>query len=65
MSDKLDPEIICRLFTDLMPINSLKALVILTNGYVSLNLINYILTANKQLFFLKDKHAKVIRGDQD
>jgi hypothetical protein len=63
--DKLDPEIIRRLPADLAPINSLKAFVVLTNGYVPLNLINHILTANKQLPYLEDKRAKTIRGDQD
>jgi hypothetical protein len=64
-SDKLDPEIICRLPTDLAPINSSEAFVVLTNSYVPLDLINHILTANKQLPFLEDKRAKTIRGDQD
>jgi hypothetical protein len=63
--DKLDSEIICKLLADLAPINSLKASVILTNSYVPLDLINHILTANKQSPFLKDKRAKAIRGDQD
>jgi hypothetical protein len=68
--DKLDPEITCKLPTELAPvsetfINFLKASVVLTNGHVPLDLINHILTANKQLSFLKDKRAKAIRGDQD
>jgi hypothetical protein len=61
--DKLDPEIICRLFINLMLINSPEAFVILTNGYVLLDLINHIFTANKQLFFLEDKCAKTIRSN--
>jgi hypothetical protein len=69
-SDKLNPEITCRLLTELAPvletfINFSKAFVILTNSHVPLNLINYILIINKQLRFLKDKRAKTIRGDQD
>jgi hypothetical protein len=63
--DKLDPEIIRRLPADLAPINSLEAFVVLTDGYVPLDLINHILTANKQLPYLEDKRAKTIRGDQD
>jgi hypothetical protein len=63
--DKLNPEIICRLSADLMLINSLKASVILTDGYVPLDLIDHILTANKQSPFLKDKRAKAIKGNQD
>jgi hypothetical protein len=66
--DKLDPEITCRLPTKLAPVletNSPKASVILTNSYVPLNLINHILTANKQSSSLKDKRAKAIKGDQD
>jgi hypothetical protein len=39
--------------------------VVLTNGYVLLDLINHILTANKQLPSLEDKRAKAIRDDQD
>jgi hypothetical protein len=61
--DKLDPEIICKLPANLMLINSLKASIILINGHVFFNLINLIFTINKQLSFLKDKRAKVIRGD--
>jgi hypothetical protein len=66
--DKLDLEITHRLLTELAPvlktfINFLKAFVVLTNGYVSLNLINYILTANKQSPSLEDKRAKAIKGD--
>jgi hypothetical protein len=63
--DKLDSEIICKLLINLMLINSSKAFIILTNSYVSLNLINHILTANKQSLFLKDKRAKAIRDNQD
>jgi hypothetical protein len=63
--DKLDPEIVCRLLTDLTPINSFKASVILTNGHVSLDLIDHIFTVNKQLSSLADERAKAIRGDQD
>jgi hypothetical protein len=63
--DKLDPKIICKLLNDLTPINSSEASVILTNGHVPLDLIDHILTANKQSPFLKDKCAKAIRGDQD
>jgi hypothetical protein len=66
--DKLNLKITYRLPTELAPVletNFLKAFVVLTNGYVSLDLIDYILTVNKQLFSLEDKRAKVIRGDQD
>jgi hypothetical protein len=63
--DKLDPEIICRLSADLTPINSPKAFVVLINSHILFNLINHILTANKQSPYLKDKRAKAIRGDQD
>jgi hypothetical protein len=62
-SDKLDPKIICKLPADLTPINSLKASVVLTNSHVPLYLINHVLTANKQSPSLKDKRAKVIRGN--
>jgi hypothetical protein len=61
--DKLDPEIIRRLPANLAPIDSSKASVILTNGYVLLDLIDHILTANKQSLFLKDERAKAMRGD--
>jgi hypothetical protein len=61
--DKLDPEIVCRLPANLAPINSPKASVILTDGYISFDLINHILTANKQSPSLADKRAKAIRGD--
>jgi hypothetical protein len=66
--DKLDPEITYRLLTELAPvsktfINFPEASVVLTDGYVLLNLIDHILTANKQLFSLEDKRAKAIRGD--
>jgi hypothetical protein len=66
--DKLDPEITYKLPTELAPVlktNSPKTSVILTNGHVSLNLIDHILTANKQSLSLKDKRAKAIKGDQD
>jgi hypothetical protein len=39
--------------------------VVLTDGYVFLDLIDHILTINKQLSSLADKRAKAIRGDQD
>jgi hypothetical protein len=58
--DKLNLEITYKLFTKLalvLKTNSPKASVILTNSYVSLNLINHILTANKQSPFLEDKRA--------
>jgi hypothetical protein len=64
-SDKLDLEIICRLFTNLALINSLKASVILTNSHVLFDLINHILTANKQSLFLEDERAKIIKDNQD
>jgi hypothetical protein len=63
--DKLDPEIVCKLPADLALINSSKAFIILTNGHVLLDLINHILTANKQLSSLADKRAKAIKDDQD
>jgi hypothetical protein len=63
--DKLDPEIIRRLPDDLAPIDSSEASVILTDGHVPLDLIDHILTANKQSSFLEDKRAKALRGDQD
>jgi hypothetical protein len=44
-----------------MFINSLKASIILTNGYVSFDLINHIFIANKQLLFLKNKRVKAIK----
>jgi hypothetical protein len=64
--DKLNLKIIYRLLTKLafvLKTNSSKASVILTNSYVSLNLINHILTVNKQSPSLEDKRAKAIRGD--
>jgi hypothetical protein len=66
--NKLDPEITYKLSTKLAFvsetfINFPKAFVILTNSYIPFNLIAYILTANKQSPFLKDKRAKAIRGD--
>jgi hypothetical protein len=61
--DKLDPEIVRRLPADLAPINSPKAFVVLTDGYILLDLINHILTANKQSPSLADERAKAIRGD--
>jgi hypothetical protein len=65
MSDKLDLKIIRRLPADLALIDSLKASVVLTNGHVLFDLINYILTANKQSSSLEDERAKAIRGNQD
>jgi hypothetical protein len=62
-SDKLNSEIICKLFINLAPINSFKASVVLINGYVSLNLINHIFTVNKQLFSLADKRVKAIKSN--
>jgi hypothetical protein len=67
--DKLGPEITRKLPTELAPVletstNSPEASVILTDGYVPLNLIDHILTANKQSPSLEDKRAKAIRGDQ-
>jgi hypothetical protein len=61
--DKLNSEIIRRLPADLAPIDSLKASIILTNGYVFFNLINHILAVNKQSSSLKDKRAKAIRDN--
>jgi hypothetical protein len=66
--DKLDSKITRRLFTELALVsetftNSLRTSVILTNSYVSLDLINHIFTVNKQLFSLADKRAKAIKGD--
>jgi hypothetical protein len=66
--DKLDPEITRRLLTELAPvlktfINFLKASVVLTNSHVLLDLIDYILTVNKQSSSLEDKRAKAIRSD--
>jgi hypothetical protein len=68
--DKLNPKITYRLLTKLAFvlktfINFPKASVILTNSHVPLNLIDHILTANKQSPFLKNKRAKAIRDDQD
>jgi hypothetical protein len=66
--NKLDPKITYKLLTKLAPVlktNFPKASVVLTNGHVSLNLINHIFTANKQSLFLKDKRAKAIRDNQD
>jgi hypothetical protein len=66
--DKLDLKITRKLFTELAPvlktfINFLKAFVILTNGYVPLDLIDYIFTVNKQSPSLKNERVKAIRGD--
>jgi hypothetical protein len=66
--DKLDPKITRRLFTELAPVSetftdSPRASAVLTNGHVPLNLIDHILTANKQLPSLADERAKAIRGD--
>jgi hypothetical protein len=68
ISDKLNLKITYKLPTKLASvletfINFLKASVVLTNGYVSLDLINYILITNKQSPFLKDKRTKAIKGD--
>jgi hypothetical protein len=68
--DKLDPEITCKLPTKLAPvleafINFPEASVVLTDGYVPLDLIDHIFTANKQSPSLKDERAKAMRGDQD
>jgi hypothetical protein len=63
--DKLNPEIVRKLPINLTPINSPEAFVVLTNSYVPLDLIDYILTANKLLSSLADKRAKAIKGDQD
>jgi hypothetical protein len=68
MLDKLNPKITYKLFTKLVFIletNSFKASVILTNSYVSFDLINHILTVNKQSPSLKDKCTKTIRDNQD
>jgi hypothetical protein len=64
--DKLDLKITRKLFTKLASvlktfINFLKAFVVLTNSYIPLNLINHILTTNKQSPSLKDKRAKAIK----
>jgi hypothetical protein len=67
-SDKLDLEITRRLPTELASVsetNFPKAFIILTNGHVPLDLIDHILTTNKQLSFLKDERAKAMRDDQD
>jgi hypothetical protein len=64
--DKLNLKITYRLPIKLalvLKTNSLKAFVVLTNGYVLLNLIDHILTINKQLSFLKDKRVKAIKND--
>jgi hypothetical protein len=66
MSNKLDLEITYKLLIKLalvLETNSLKAFIILTNGYVLLNLIDHIFTVNKQSFFLEDKRAKVIKDN--
>jgi hypothetical protein len=61
--DKLDPEIIYKLPNNLAPINSSKAFVVLTNGYVFFDLIDHIFTVNKQSLFLEDERVKAIKGD--
>jgi hypothetical protein len=66
--DKLDPKITCKLSTELALVsktstNSSKASVVLTNDYVSLDLIDYIFTTKKQSLSLADKRAKAIRGN--
>jgi hypothetical protein len=68
--DKLDPEITRRLSTELAPVSETftdfpGASVVLTDGHVSLDLIDHILTANKQSPSLADERAKAMRGDQD
>jgi hypothetical protein len=66
--DKLNPEITRRLPTELAPVsetNSPKASAVLTDGHVPLNLIDHILTTNKQSPSLEDERAKAMRGDQD
>jgi hypothetical protein len=63
MPDKLNLEIIYKLPDDFAPINSPKACIVLINGYVFFDLINYIFIVNKQLFSLKDKRAKAIKSD--
>jgi hypothetical protein len=68
MSDKLNLKITYKLFIKLASVlktNSFKTFIILINGYVLFNLINYIFIINKQLPFLKDKCVKAIKGDQD
>jgi hypothetical protein len=64
--DKLNLKITRKLPTKLASVletNSLKAFIILTNGYVPFDLINYIFTVNKQSSFLKDKRAKAIKDN--
>jgi hypothetical protein len=64
ISDKLNLKITYKLFTKLASVlktNSFKVFIILINSYISLNLINHIFTADKQLFFLKNKCVKVIK----
>ena len=61
--DKLDPEITCRLTTELAPVSETPA--VLTNRHAPLDLIDQILTANKQSPSLEDQRAKAVRGDQD
>jgi hypothetical protein len=65
--DKLDPKITCELTTELAPVaeTPADAPAVLTNGHTPLDLINQILTANKQSLSLKNKRAKAARGDQD
>jgi hypothetical protein len=64
--NKLNPEITRKLLTKLalvLKTNSPKASVILTNSHVPFNLINHILTANKQSSSLKDKRVKAIKSN--
>jgi hypothetical protein len=66
--DKLDPKITYKLFTKLALVlktftHFLKAFIILTNGYVFLNLINHIFIINKLLFSLANKRAKAIKDN--
>jgi hypothetical protein len=68
--DKLDPEITCRLSTELAPVSETStdspgAFVVLTDGHVPFDLIDHIFTANKQSPSLADERAKAMRGDQD
>jgi hypothetical protein len=65
--DKLDLEINRRLATKLAPVSETlaSASTVLTNRHTPLNLIDQILTANKQSPSLEDEHAKAARGNQD
>jgi hypothetical protein len=64
--DKLDPRITQQLHTELAPVaapNTAPELVL--DGHTPLDLIDQILTANKQSLSLDDERAKAARGDQD